>query len=68
MLTPHEVATLILIRESAPNLAQLDRSVIDSLIERKLVRIDAAVAGQGRPCITAEGCLMLGAISRSSLE
>ncbi|QEZ49092.1 hypothetical protein D2917_31165 (plasmid) [Cupriavidus oxalaticus] len=68
MLTPHEVATLILIRESAPNLSQLDRSVIDSLIERKLVRLDAAVAGQDNPRITAEGCVMLGAISRNSVE
>lgn len=68
MLTPHEVATLILIRESAPNLGQLDRSVIDSLIEKRLVRIDAAVTGPGHPRITDEGCLILGVISRNSVE
>lgn len=68
MLTPHEVATLILIRESAPNLGQLDRTVIDTLIEKRLVRIDAADTGKSYPRITAEGCLMLGVISRNSVE
>lgn len=40
MLTPHEVAALLLIEEAAPNLADLDRAAIEVLVERQLVHLE----------------------------
>lgn len=40
MLTPHEVATLMLIEDAAPNVADLDRATIEALVERQLVHLE----------------------------
>lgn len=64
MLTPHEVATLMLIEEAAPNLADLDREAIDALIERQLVRLESLDAGH-RPSITTRGSNILHALVKS---
>lgn len=62
MLTPHEMATLMLIGGAAPNLTQLDRADIEALIARQLVHWETMDASRGRPCITREGSSVLNAI------
>ena len=63
MLSPHEVATLMLIQDD-PHHAELDRADIDTLLEHQLVNLEGFVPGHRRPRITARGNAFLNAIAR----
>ena len=65
MLTPHEVAALMLIEEAAPNIADLDRAAIEALVERHLVRLESVDSGHKRPSITSRGSDMLNALAKA---
>lgn len=64
MLTPHEVATLMLIDEAAPNIKDLDRAAVHALIEQELVELGDFDPGYWRPSITTRGSSVLSAIAR----
>ena len=64
MLTPHEVAALMLIDEAAPNLSDLDRAAIEVLIERQLVHLENMDCGHKRTNITTRGTAFLSALVR----
>ncbi|MGX6571239.1 hypothetical protein [Cupriavidus necator] len=63
MLTPHEVATLMLIEDAAPNLADLDRAAIEALVERQLVHLEKLGYGD-RLHITTRGSNILHALAK----
>ncbi|RKP45963.1 hypothetical protein [Trinickia fusca] len=62
MLSPHEFATLILVRD-APDQIEADRAELDTLLERELVALEQAERGT-RPRITENGHSVLEACSR----
>ncbi|RDK09944.1 hypothetical protein [Cupriavidus lacunae] len=64
MLTPHEVATLMLIDEATPNIKDLDRAAVHALIEQDLVELEDYDPGHWRPSITTRGSSILSAIAR----
>ncbi|WP_454739806.1 hypothetical protein [Cupriavidus necator] len=63
MLSPHEVAALMLIKD-APLNSELDRTDLDALLERQLVRVEEFVCGHPSLRITARGNAVLNAIVR----
>ncbi|KDP87706.1 hypothetical protein CF70_034915 [Cupriavidus sp. SK-3] len=63
MLSPHEVATLMLIKD-APLHTELDRADLDTLLEQQLVNLEEFVCGHRRPRITARGNAVLNAMAR----
>jgi hypothetical protein len=60
MLSPHEFATLMLIKNS-PDQVELDRAELDTLLAQQLVSLEEGAAGR-RPCITNGGKSVLQAI------
>jgi hypothetical protein len=60
MLSPHEFATLMLIKNS-PDQVELDRAELDTLLAQQLVSLEEGTAGR-RPCITNGGKSVLQAI------
>ncbi|WP_433706568.1 hypothetical protein [Paraburkholderia sacchari] len=63
MLSPHEFATLMLVKD-APDQFGLDRSDLESLLERQLVALETLPSGQRRPQITNDGVSILKAVAR----
>lgn len=63
MLSPHEFATLMLIKD-APEQIDLDRAELDTLLERQLVALEELTSGVRRPCLTHDGRFILEACSR----
>lgn len=63
MLTPHEIAALMLIGEATPNANELDRATVETLIERQLVQLEGLDSEQWQPSITTQGSVMLHAIA-----
>jgi hypothetical protein len=63
MLSPHEFATLMLIK-NAPDQIDLDRAELDTLLERQLVALEELTSGIRRPCLTRDGNSILEAFSR----
>ncbi len=63
MLSPHELATLMLIH-GAPDGIDLDRVEIDTLLEHRLVSVEARADGVSRPALTASGRSVLAAAGR----
>jgi hypothetical protein len=63
MLSPHEIATLILVRD-APDQIETDRAELSTLLERELVALERAERGLARPRITQNGNSVLEACSR----
>lgn len=63
MLSPHEFATLKLIKD-APDQIELDRAELDVLLERQLISLDKLASERLRPQITRDGDSMLKAIAR----
>ncbi|MEX3958681.1 hypothetical protein [Trinickia sp. EG282A] len=63
MLSPHEIATLILVRD-APDQIEADRAELSTLLERELVALERAERGLSRPRITQNGNSILEACSR----
>lgn len=63
MLSPHEFATLILLRD-APDQISADRAELSTLLEQQLVALEQAERGMPRPRITQNGHSVLEAFSR----
>ncbi|ABM51387.1 phage tail assembly chaperone [Burkholderia pseudomallei] len=53
MLSPHEFATLLLVKD-APDQADMDRDELDALLERQLVKLEALGSGR-KYCVTEIG-------------
>ncbi|MFJ1260311.1 hypothetical protein [Cupriavidus sp. CuC1] len=62
MLSPHEVATLLLV-QGAPDHTELDRADLEALREHQLVNLEEIASGRG-PGITPKGGAVLEAITR----
>jgi hypothetical protein len=63
MLSPHEFATLMLVKD-APGQLGLDRADVDVLLEHQLVALETLPSGQQRPQITRGGVSILNAVTR----
>jgi hypothetical protein len=63
MLSPHEFATLMLLRD-APDPIDVDRADLEALLERQLVTLEQLAQGQQRPLITINGHSVLKAAAR----
>lgn len=63
MLSPHEFATLMLLKD-APDPMNLDLANLQALLERQLVTLEQLASGQQRPLITDDGRLFLKAAAR----
>jgi hypothetical protein len=63
MLSPHEFATLSLLKD-APDQLQLDRAELDTLLERQLVTLERIALGNKRSQLTTDGDSLLQAVAR----
>lgn len=63
MLSPHEFATLMLIRH-APEQIDMDRHELDILLERQLVALERRDEGRHLPSLTMAGRSLLDALGR----
>ncbi|TCK33772.1 hypothetical protein B0G84_8092 [Paraburkholderia sp. BL8N3] len=63
MLSPHEFATLMLVK-AAPDQIHLAREELDTLLERQLVEFEQIASGHPRPRLTGDGRAVLHAIMR----
>jgi hypothetical protein len=54
MLSPHEFATLMLIRQ-APDQLDMNRAELDALLERQLVTLEQCASGARRAYLTGKG-------------
>jgi hypothetical protein len=63
MLSPHEFATLLLVKD-APDQLQLDRAELDTLLERQLVTLEGLASEDKHPQLTADGDTLLQVIAR----
>ncbi|WP_248555944.1 hypothetical protein [Paraburkholderia terrae] len=62
MLSPHEFATLMLVK-SAPEQIDLNREELDTLLERQLIALEELASGVQRPRLTRDGDSVLRAIT-----
>ncbi|MFP3552178.1 hypothetical protein SB861_15845 [Paraburkholderia sp. SIMBA_049] len=62
MLSPHEFATLMLVK-SAPDQIDLNREELDTLLERQLIALEELASGAQRPRLTRDGDSVLRAIT-----
>ncbi|CAD6562515.1 hypothetical protein ACFQ3P_37990 [Paraburkholderia sabiae] len=62
MLSPHEFATLMLVK-SAPDQIDLDRAELDKLLERQLIALEEIGSGVRRPRLTLDGDSLLRVIA-----
>jgi hypothetical protein len=65
MLSPHEFATLLLVKD-APNQVDMEREELDALLERQLVQLEKLASGMRQLRITEIGDTALRAIKRLS--
>jgi hypothetical protein len=63
MLSPHEFATLMLLKD-APDPLSLDSEDLEALLEKQLITLEQLTSGQQRPLITDNGHLFLKAAAR----
>lgn len=63
MLSPHEFATLMLLKD-APEPMSLDRADLEALLEHQLVTLEWLASGQQRPLVTDDGQFFLKAGAR----
>lgn len=63
MLSPHEIAKLLLLQETT-ELDELDPADLDALVERQLVTLEKRQTGHVRPRLTSRGDALLKAVSR----
>jgi hypothetical protein len=63
MLSPHEFATLMLIK-AAPDQIEPGRAEFDTLLERQLISLESLASGRPRPHVTSHGDSILKAIAR----
>jgi hypothetical protein len=66
MLSPHEFATLMLVRQ-APDQVEMNRAELDALLERQLVMLEMNKAGARRVHLTAKGRSMLDTLGRVAM-
>lgn len=62
MLSPHEFATLMLVRH-APDQIDMNRAELDALLERQLVMLEHSAEGHRNPQLTDRGRSLLKALS-----
>ncbi|WP_246794069.1 hypothetical protein [Burkholderia perseverans] len=67
MLSPHELATLMLIH-GAPDAIDPDRAELGTLLEYRLVRVEAHDDGVERPALTDSGRSLLAAAGRIPVQ
>ncbi|MGF6773066.1 hypothetical protein P3T18_005571 [Paraburkholderia sp. GAS199] len=65
MLSPHEFATLLLVKD-APNQVDMEREELDALLERQLVQLERLASGNEQWSVTESGDSALRAIKRFS--
>lgn len=63
MLSPHEFATLMLVRHS-PDQIDMNRHELDTLLERQLVALDHWTEGHRQLSLTTAGRSLLEAVGR----
>ncbi|SDE37288.1 hypothetical protein [Paraburkholderia lycopersici] len=63
MLSPHEFATLMLVK-SSPDQIDMAREELDTLLEQQLVALESLATGAHRPHVTDEGEYLLQAMTR----
>ncbi|WP_233859958.1 hypothetical protein [Paraburkholderia sp. HD33-4] len=63
MLSPHEFATLMLLK-AAPEQVDMDREELDTLLEHQLVALEKLASGLQRLCLTDDGDSVLQAVAR----
>ena len=63
MLSPHELATLLLLRD-LPNQFGLDQAELDALLEHQLVALERLPTGQQRFHLTRDGQSVIQAVTR----
>ncbi|TCG03208.1 hypothetical protein BZM27_50170 [Paraburkholderia steynii] len=63
MLSPHEFATLMLVK-AAPEQIDLNCEELDMLLERQLVALEQLASGAQRPRLTRDGDSVLRAVTR----
>ena len=63
MLSPHEFATLMLIK-AAPDQIDLGRAELDTLFEQQLISLENLASGRSRPHVTSDGDSILKAVAR----
>lgn len=63
MLSPHEIAALILVKD-APNPEDLDPEAIDMLLTHQFVTLENRPSGQVCPRLTQRGDSLLKAVGR----
>jgi hypothetical protein len=62
MLSAHEFAALVVVKDSADQIA--DREELDTLLERQFVAMERLAGGAVRPRITRDGDLLLSSLAR----
>lgn len=62
MLSAHEFATLMLVKDAADQI--IDRQELDALLEHQLVALERLASGAALPRITEDGELLLSAVRR----
>jgi hypothetical protein len=62
MLSAHEFATLMLVKDAADQIA--DRDELDALLERQLVAMEQLAGGAVLPCVMQDGDSILRALAR----
>ena len=62
MLSAHELATLMLLKDSADQIA--DRQELDTLLECQLVALEELAGGAACPRLTQDGELLLRTVTR----
>ncbi|MCX4150046.1 MULTISPECIES: hypothetical protein [Paraburkholderia] len=63
MLSPHEFATLMLIK-ALPDQIDLGRAELDTLFEQQLISLENLASGRSRPQVTSDGDSILKAVAR----
>jgi hypothetical protein len=65
MLSPHEFATLLLVKD-APNQVDMNREELDALLEQQLVQLESLASDHRELRLTELGVTALKAIKRLS--
>ncbi len=63
LLSPHEIATLMLVRHSAEQI-DMNRSELHTLLERRLIALEQREGGHRRLSLTMTGRQLLEAVGR----
>ncbi|MXN75381.1 hypothetical protein GR157_11630 [Burkholderia sp. 4701] len=64
MLSPHEIAALMLVK-SSPDQIDMDREELDTLLEQQLVVLEKLASGAHRARVTNDGESLLRVVMRT---